>query len=230
MPLQRLTPPSKPAITAAFVKQHTRIDIDADDSYLENLLIPAAIDLAEMYLRRSLITQTWQKTLDMFPGPSLIGVPWGQAFTIPEHAIILEKPPILSITSVNFVGLDGSQNSLTAYNPRSGLPVPSGGTFSYVDLTAAGTIRVDDLLRITPPFGQVWPPNVLPEIGSVWVIYQAGYGPDQSYVPAAIKQWIAMNVATLYENRERCVVGTRVTVSELPYVDRMMDAYVVELN
>ena len=228
MPIQRITAPAKPAITAAFVKQHTRIDHDADDSYLENLLIPAAIDLAEQQLRRSFVTQTWLMTLDSFPGPSLMGVPWGQTFTLPKHAIILEKPPIQSITSIAFIGLDGSSNNLTPYVP--GNPLPTGGTFSYVDLTYGGTLRVDDLLRITPPFGQVWPPNVLPEIGSVQVTYVAGYGASDAAVPAAIKQWIAMNIATLYENRERCVVGTRVTVSELPYVDRLMDPYVVELN
>lgn len=229
MPLQRITPPAKPAITAAFVKAHTRIDTNADDDYLTKLLIPAAIDLAEMYLRRSLVTQTWAKTLDMFPGPSLMGVPWGEPWTLPKHAIILEKPPIQAITSITFVGLDGSENSLTPYVP--GNPLPTGGTFSFVDLTYGGTVRVDDLLRITPPFGQVWPPNVLPEIGSVVVTYQAGYGADDTFVPAAIQQWIAMNVATLYENRERAVVSDhRSTVAELPYVDHLMDAYVIELN
>lgn len=227
MPLQRITGPAAPAVTADYVKQHTRIDTRVDDAYLESLLIPAAIDLAEMYLRRSLVNQTWLLTLDSFPGPSLMGVPYGVPYSLPGHAIILEKPPIQSITSLTYIDLQGIQQSVLPSVPGTG--IPSGGSFNFVDLTYGGTLRVDDLLRLTPPFGQIWP-VMLPQIGSVQVTYEAGYGPDDTEVPAAIKQWIAMNVATIYENRERCVVGTRVTVSELPYVDRLMDAYVIELN
>lgn len=240
MPLQRIKEPTAQPITAAYVKAHTRIDHNADDDFLTNLLIPAAVGLAENYLRRSFCTQTWALTLDSFPGPSLMGVPWGTAYSLPEHAILLERPPILSITSIAYIGLDFNQYSMLPYVPGTG-PPPTGGTdgaYSFVDLTYGGTVRSDDPLRITPPFGQIWPIN-LPEIGSAVVTYQAGYGGAQGSspapsngiaVPAPIQQWIAMNVATLYENRERCVVGTRVTVSELPYVDHLMDAYVVEIN
>lgn len=227
MPLQRLTPPAKPAVTAAYVKAHTRIDTGADDDYISNLLIPAAVDLAEIYLRRSLVLQEWALTLDAFPGPSLMGVPYGVPWSLPGHAIILEKPPIQSITSMTYIALDGTTGTVLPWVPGTGLP--TGGTFNFVDLTYGGTVRVDDLLRITPPFGQIWPIN-LPQIGSVVVEYEAGYGLDDTSVPTPIKQWIAMNVATIYENRERCVVGTRVTVSELPYVDHLMDGYVIELN
>lgn len=227
MPIQRTVAPVKPAVTAAYVKAHTRIDINADDDYLNNLLIPAAIDLAENDLRRSFVEQTWVMTLDSFPGPSLMGVPWGQPYTLPGHAIILERPPILSIVGIDYVGLDFNSYEMTGYVPGTGQP--DSDTFYYVDLTYGGEVRVDDVLRITPPFGQIWP-IMLPQIGSVQVTYTAGYGADDTSVPTAIKQWLAMNVATIYENRERCVVGTRVTVSELPYVDRLMDGYRIELN
>jgi len=226
--LQRTVPPTAPAITAAFVKAHTRIDSNIDDDYLNKLLIPAAIDLAETYLRRSFTTQTWVKTLDQFPGPSLMGVPYGVDFSLPGHAIILEKPPIQSITGISYTALDGTTGTVLPWTPGTGNPTASG-VYYFIDLTYGGTQRVDNLLRVTPTFGQIWP-IPLPAIGSVQVTYIAGYGADDSFVPASIKQWIAMNVATLYENRERCVVGTRVTVSELPYVDHLMDGYVVELN
>ena len=222
MPLQRTVAPAKLPVTAAFVKAHTRIDTSADDSYLNNLLIPAAVDLAEMYLRRSLITQTWVLTLDGFPGPSMLGIPYGVDYiALPGHAIVLEKPPVQQISSIVYTAYDQSVQTFPLAN--------------VVDPTYGGTVRVDGLARITPLYGQVWPPNVAPQIGAVRVTYVAGYGGDDTTgvngepVPAAIKQWIAMNVATMYENRERCVVGTRVTVSELPYVDRLMDPYIVPL-
>src|SRR5579871_4837979 len=112
MPLQRIAPPTALAVTAAYVKMHTRIDTDVDDDYLEELLIPAAIGLAENYLRRSFITQTWTLTLDSFPGPSLMGVPQGVSYSLPGHAIILERPPIQSITSIEYIGLDFNQYAM----------------------------------------------------------------------------------------------------------------------
>jgi hypothetical protein len=107
-----------------------------------------------------------------------------------------------------------------------------------VDLTYGGTVRVDELLRLTPPFGQIWP-IMLPQIGSVKVAYVTGYGDDAtgakgggswgSGIPDDILTWMKLRVATLYENREECVVGTRVTVDELPYIDSLIDPYIVEL-
>lgn len=215
MPLQLITAPAAEPVTLAQVKAWARVDIGEDDPFITDLII-AARSFAETKLRRSLITQTWRLTLDAFPGPSLVGIPYWQPYSLPSHAVILERPPIQSITSITYLALDGTTKTLTP------------GT-EYIDLTYAGTMRSDDPVRITPPFGRVWPANIMPQIGAVQITYQAGYGDNASNVPADILTWIKLRAATLYENREEVVVGTRIIVAPLPYIDSIIDPYIVEL-
>jgi uncharacterized phiE125 gp8 family phage protein len=213
MPLQLITAPTAEPLTLADAKAWARIDTNADDN-LVKALIKAARSFAETKLRRSLITQTWQLTLDSFPGPSQFGVPYGETYSLPGHAIILERPPVQSIVSIQYTAMDGTTQTM---------PITD-----YVDLTGSGTQRVDDLTRITPVFGKIWPIN-LPQIGSVRVKYVTGFGDDATNIPEDILTWVKLRVGTLYENREEVVVGTRITVSELPYIDSLIDPYVVEL-
>ena len=221
MPLQRLTEPTVEPITLAEAKAQCKVEF-SDDDELITALIAAARDYAENRIERSLCTQTWMLTLDSFPGPSLMGVPFGRAYSIPRHAIVLERPPVQSITSMTYIGMDGNSGTVAAYVPGTGIPTTE---YSFVDLTYGGTRRVDDLLRLTPPFGVIWPIN-MPQIGSVTVTYVAGYG-AASAVPAGIRSWMKLRVAALYENREEVVVGTRVTVQELPYVDSLLEPWTV---
>lgn len=221
MPLQRLVEPTVEPITLAEAKAQCKVEFSDDDALL-TALISAARDYAENRIERSLCTQTWMLTLDSFPGPSLMGVPFGRGYSIPRHAIVLERPPVQSIMSITYVGMDGNSGSVTAYKPGTGNPP---NEFCFVDLTYGGTQRIDDLVRVTPPFGQIWPIN-MPQIGSVQVTYVAGYGTADK-VPAGIKSWMKLRVAALYENREEVVVGTRVSVSELPYVDALLEPWTV---
>lgn len=223
MPLQRVVDPSVEPITLAEAKAQCKVETNDDDALL-NAIISAARDFAENRIERSLCTQTWVLTLDSFPGPSLMGVPFGRAYSIPKHAIVLERPPVQSITSIQYVDMSGNMQSMTALTPGTGLPA-GNGVWYFLDPTYGGTQRVDDLPRITPPFGAIWPIN-LPQIGAAQVKYVAGYGtPDK--VPAGIKAWLKLRVAALYENREEVVVGTRITVAELPYIDTLLEPWTV---
>lgn len=58
------------------------------------------------------------------------------------------------------------------------------------------------------------------------VTYTAGYG-TAAQVPNSIKQWILVDIATLYENREAVMSGS---VSSIPYpfVDGLLDPYRVQ--
>lgn len=214
MPLQLITAPAAEPITTTEVKTWARIDISDDDA-LVTALIKAARSFAETKLRRSLITQTWRLTIDAFPNPSVMVAPYSEPYSWPPNAIVLERPPVQSITSIKYLALDGTTKTLTA------------GT-DYVDLTAGGA-RQDDPVRITPPFGKVWPADVMPQIGAVQVTYVTGWGADSINIPADILTWLKMRCATLYENREEVVVGTRIVIGELPYVDSLIDPWIVEV-
>jgi uncharacterized phiE125 gp8 family phage protein len=212
MPLQRLIEPTIEPLTLAEAKAQCKVEFNDDDDLI-TALISAARDFAENRIERSLCTQTWQLTLDAFPGPSLTGVPFGKGYSIPKHAILLERPPVLSITSIQYLDMSNVLQTMPSTD--------------WVDATLGGTQRVDDLVRVTPVFGKIWP-IPMPQINSVRVTYVAGYGAAAA-VPAGIKSWLKLRLAALYENREEVVVGTRVTVQELPYIDNLLNPWTVRM-
>lgn len=209
MPLQQISAPSIEPVTLAEAKNHLKVDSDltADDALI-NMLITAARTYAETYTGRSLISQQWRLVLDSFPGPSLVGIPMGVPYSLPGHAIVLERSPIISLDSIQYTAMDGSNQTMSASQ--------------YVaDLTGPAP-------RITPVFGAIWP-IALPQIGSVRVNYTAGYGAAAANVPEGIRQWILMRLSTLYANREEVAILGRGKVDPLPFVDGLLDPYRVPL-
>lgn len=204
MPLQLVTPPTSEPLLLDDVKAHLRVDTSYDDFLIESL-ISAARTYAEEKTHRSLMAQSWKLVLDSFPGPSLMGVPYGRAYSVPEHAILLERPPVTAVSSITYLDMAGVQQTM-----------PS--TDYVVELTS-------EPARITPVFGKIWPIN-LPQIGSVQVNFTTGYG-SASAVPAGIKAWMMLRIGALYENREEVSVGSRITVQELPYADSLLDPWIV---
>ncbi|PPU93743.1 head-tail connector protein [Xanthomonas albilineans] len=212
MPFHLVAPPTVDAFTGiaepvslAQVKLHLRVDVAEDDALIL-ALISSARQMAETLTNRQLLSATWNLVLDAFPGPSLIGVPAGTTYSIPEHAILIAKGPVQAVTSI--VYQDMNRNLVT-------LPP--------TDYVVTST---DDLTRITPIFGQIWPPT-LPQIGAVNVQFLAGYA-DSTQVPEGIKHWIKLRVDSLYNQRGE-VAFTRGNMGKLPYVDALLDPYRIVL-
>ena len=115
-------------------------------------------------------------------------------------------------------------------------PVQSVFSIQYLDM--AGVIQtmppadyvVDNAsepARIAPVFGKTWP-ITLPQIGAVWVTFDAGYGPAAS-VPEGLKSWIKLRVGSLYAHREEVALLTRGSIASLPFLDGLLDPYKVVL-
>jgi uncharacterized phiE125 gp8 family phage protein len=145
-------------------KLHLRVDFDEDDMLIASL-ITAARQAAETLTGRQLTTARWRQVLDCFPGPSLMGVPAGQVFTLPGHAILLAKAPVQSVVSIDYLDMASALQTMPAS--------------SYTVDAAC------EPARITPVFGQIWPVS-LPQMGAVLVTFDAGYG-NASRVPEGIK-------------------------------------------
>ena len=181
--------PAGEPLTLAEVKAHIRVDTTDDDALIP-LLITAVRQHVEQITARSLLTQKWAYTTD--------------GFYQPESATIrLEKGPITSIDSINYLAMDGTTQVMPA-------------TDYIADLTG-------QLARITPRFGKIWA-ITLPQIASVTVNFTAGYG-AASDVPQGLKQWMKLRIGSLYENREDVLVGARIIVVEMPFVDSLLDPY-----
>ncbi|WP_298218904.1 phage head-tail connector protein [Halothiobacillus sp.] len=153
MPLQLVRDAAVEPLSIRDAKLHLRVDIP-DDDVLIGALIAAARRFAENLTQRALIYQAWRLVIDSFPGPTLIGVPWGKTFTLPKHAIILEKSAVRRVTAINYLDMSGTPQV-----------VPPGDY--TVDYTS-------EPCRITPVFGHIWP-IPLPQIGAIEVNFTAGY-------------------------------------------------------
>lgn len=163
MPLQILQEPAAEPLSLPEAKLHLRVDIPDDDALIA-ALITSVRQYAETITRRAFIQQTWRYVIDSFPGPTLIGVPWGKTFTLPAHAIEIEKSRVQQVTAINYLDMSG--------NPQ--VMPPSAYTVDYSS----------EPCRITPVFGQIWP-IPLPQIGAVNVQFVAGYAAPVTFDPSA---------------------------------------------
>jgi uncharacterized phiE125 gp8 family phage protein len=204
MPIQLVTPPTEEPVSLLEAKLHLRVDFDEDDTLIASL-ITAARQAAETLTGRQLTTARWKQMLDCFPGPSLMGVPAGQTFTLPGHAILLAKAPVQSVVSINYLDMGSVNQTMSA--------------LTYSVDTAC------EPARITPVFGQIWP-ICLPQIGAVSVTFDAGYG-TASQVPEGIKSWIKLRVGSLYAHREEVAALSRGRIESLPFIDGLLDPYKV---
>ena len=204
MPLQLVTPPTQEPVSLIDAKLHLRVDFDEDDTLIASL-ISAARQAAETLTGRQFTTARWKQVLDCFPGPSLMGVPAGQAFSLPGHAILLPKCPLQSVVSINYLDMASVLQTMPA------------STYTVV--------AACEPARITPVFGQIWP-ICLPQIGAVSVTFDAGYG-DASNVPEGIKCWIKLRVGSLYAHREEVALLNRGRIEALPFIDGLLDPFKV---
>ena len=206
MPMQLITTPAGEPVSLAEAKLHLRVDFDDDDSLIQ-VLISAARQAAETLTNRQLVTARWRMVLDSFPGPSLMGVPAGQVFSLPGHAVLLPKSPVQSVVEIRYLDMVG---------------------VSQVMPSAHYTVdKACEPARITPVFGQIWP-VALPQIGAVSVTFDAGYG-SAADVPEGLKSWIKLRLGSLYAHREEVASMARGRIDPLPFVDGLLDPYKVPL-
>ncbi len=97
--LELVTPPAVEPATVAEAKQYLRVDTDAEDTVISNL-ITAARQAVEQYIRKSLITQTWKLVYN----------------TQVSQQVMLPMGPVQSIASVVTTSRDGAQVTLDSDN------------------------------------------------------------------------------------------------------------------
>ncbi len=180
------TQPAGEPATVEMVKQHCRIDNNADDDLLAGYLTTARI-MAEGYLSRALLTQTLLWTVR----PS--------SMLRPEEARLhgtleLPRAPVQSIASVTTLDIWGNATTISP----AALPLtPPAAILGYVaDLALEpATLFIG---RATVLSGGT--ALHATQLRQVQVAMVAGYGAAAD-VPAPIVQAIMMTTAFLYEHR-----------------------------
>jgi uncharacterized phiE125 gp8 family phage protein len=97
MALVLITPPAIEPVTLAEAKTHLRVEISDDDTYISALIV-AARERAEGFLRRALITRTYDLYLDDFPAAASLPLP---------------KPPLQTVLSVKYIDANSITQTLT---------------------------------------------------------------------------------------------------------------------
>lgn len=205
MKLLLITDAALEPVTLQEAKNHLKIDADmTEDDTLIVMLIGAARCYAEGFTGRALITQTWQGTLDNFPGYVIPGAALSVSSALRNVGsdIYLRKSPVKSITSVSYMDTDGNWQTM---------PAPD-----YV-FDPSGIVQ-----RLSPAYGKSWPAT-RQQIANVRITFTAGYGAAASDVPENFRHWMLLRIGTLYANREEVAIMTRGKVDPLPFVDSLLD-------
>lgn len=179
--------PASEPVTLDEFKAHARILGNDEDSALESI-IASARQAVEVFTRRSFIRTTWVKRLDRFPS---------------DRTIWLERPPLESVTSVQYIDEAGATQTLAA---------------SEYDVDTASEPG-----RIVLAPEKSWPSTESQRINAVTITYRAGYGTSGSDVPAAIRQAVLLLAGHWEANREQV---SPVHLRAIPYgVERVVWAY-----
>ncbi len=206
--LQVVTPPSTLPVTLEVCKVQCRVDasITTEDGYITSL-IGVATEHAEKILKMSLVNRTYAWSFDYFPNRIVlangltIGSSWLNSRLYPytqAQILYLPKPPLVSVTSVQYVDENGNTQTVADYQcpgVQNGPVIPG---------------------RIAPLPGQIWPATQ-DALGAITVTYVAGFGFLEDgitpNVPQGIQYAIQAMVGELWINRE---VSTDQTLNALP--------------
>lgn len=121
----------------------------------------------------------------------------------PSAEIKIAKPPIASITSIKYIDSAGAEQTVadTQY-----------------------TLDADTMPGwVLPAYGTSWP-TPRDQANAVRIRFVTGYGASGANVPAPIRHWMLVFIATAYANREAIAPGN---ISEMPnaFVDGLLDPY-----
>lgn len=188
--LTLVTGPVLEPLTLDEAKEHLRITIDDMDGYINSLIGDVRQEIENM-TSRAFITQTWDYFVDCFPGG-------GGAIEIP-------RPPLQSVTSVNYVDENGATQTLS---------------------TSVYTVDTDsEPGRVYLAFNESWP-TVRDIRHAITIRFVAGYGVNPSSVPGPIKRAIRLMVHHRNELRDPVVVSPGIVAVEVPkQVDTLLAPY-----
>lgn len=181
--LTRTTAPSRSPVTIQQVKDQLKITGDTENENIQ-LYIDAATTFLEDRLGVSMITQTWQMTLDHWPGYKeklWSGVRQAHKNTLyadnASRQIELPRYPLQSIASMT---VDGTA------------------------VTVANVFKVDTLSRpgrIALKLGQVWPVLADESISGIVINFVAGFGATVADVPANLKLAVLRMAGHMFSHR-----------------------------
>lgn len=168
MGLKRTVAPSELPIDVVELRDHLRLDVTTEDALLL-VYIESATKWIESFTDRQLVTATWQWTRDRF-----------------EDEMWVPKPPLQSVTSIQYVDTDGNTQTLATSVYRVIGTISPGE-----DSETQG--------RIVRAFQQTWP-GVRDQADAITVTFVAGYG-NRGQIPDIFRVACMLLATHFYEHR-----------------------------
>jgi len=199
-----LTAPEIEPVSLEQARLWCKIDTDnTEDDPLLTILIQAARERAEELTGRAFVQRQLEAVYDRFPDS---GKP-----------IELPGAPLVSVEYVTYADTSGAWQTL------SGSP----------DQWVLDTTRAPG--RIQPPVGEDWPSAESGHVGAVKIGFTCGYAysgspsndAQRDALPATLKTWMQLRLASFYENRESLVVGQAFQQPPRDFVDGLLDGLIV---
>lgn len=172
---------------------------------------PVSLDEARAHLRvdqgdedpliRSLITAARQMCEGQL-GRTLITTTWEMRTDLFDPALRLDWPRVQEIEFLSYLDA-GELRTLDPADYRLD---------NANDASAAW---------VAPARGKAWP-SIEADINAVRVRYRAGYGDTAADVPQAIRTWILLHAAAMYEQREAVAAKD---MKSLPFLAGLLDPY-----
>lgn len=164
MGLVLVTPPGAEPITLAEGKAHLRVTVTDEDTLINSLIV-AARSRAETFLRRALMTQTWDYVLDCFPA-------W---------AIEVPRPPLAVLTSVKYLEASaGVLTTLAASEYRVDLSSQPGRVTPEIGKVWPVTYDVINAVTVRFDAGYTSAANVPQEIKQAMLLLLAAWFENRS--------------------------------------------------
>lgn len=135
-------------------------------------------------------------------GRALITQTWELTLDAFTDTIELPRPVLASVTSIKYIDTTGAEITL------------SSGAYTVDTDSEPG--------RVYPVYGTSWP-DTRDQLNAVRIRYVAG----AASVDTAIKQWMLLRIAALYENRESVVSGQAIQAAPRDFADGLLDRYKV---
>lgn len=182
-----VTAPTTEPVTVADAQAH--IFFPAEDSAKVEVLLKAARMKLEHWTGRAFITQTCRISYDVLTASGPMDDFWyTESPRMPANVYIprmieLPKPPLISVSSIQYF-LDDGVEAATTY------------TSTYYSTSTNGVHG-----RVMLKTGRTWPTGLRP-MDSLYINYTAGYGDDADDVPQPLREAIIELAAHMYENRE----------------------------
>ncbi len=209
MQARLVTAPLNTPVQVSDVSAQVRFDVSSENTLI-TAYINAITEKAQTVTRRALITQTWELALDRFPLYNFneldIMTNWKRGAYDTPNQIKLPMSPLQMVNSIKYIDVNG--------------------VLQTIDSSTYSVDTYSDVPRVAPAVGYDWPGTIL-NMNAVRVNFTCGYGVDSTFVPDAIRTWILINVANLYENREtETIANGRLTMVDLSTLaDSLLDSY-----